>query len=76
MISAVNTNLSTNNLELAKIFNLPLIVVITHMDKLKKEMEMEMVLRIKKILKEHYRNKTASVIREMEETVLFSVTIP
>lgn len=34
MVSALNKNINTNNLELAKIFNLPLIVVISHVDKM------------------------------------------
>lgn len=75
VISCTNTNLSTNNLELAKIFNLPLIVVITHIDKLSEGGQLDIIRKIKKILKEHYKEKIASVISRMEETVLFSVKI-
>ncbi len=51
VVSATNKTLNTSCIELAKIFNLPLIVVITHLDQLNKEGEMETVMRIKKMLK-------------------------
>lgn len=76
VVSGENKNISTNTIELARLFNLPLIVVITHLDRLDKEKEMEAVLRIKKVLKEQYLNKTPHVVREMEKAVLFSVTQP
>ena len=74
VISCVNPNLTTNNLELAKIFNLPLIVVVTHIDKLGQDAYMDTVRKVKKLLKEHYKHKTPSVIKKMEDTVLFSVS--
>ena len=66
VISGKNVNLKTNSLELAKIFNLPLMVVITHLDRLSKDQEMEAVFKVKKILREYYKDKTATIIREMQ----------
>lgn len=75
VVSGENKNLSTNTIELANIFKLPLIVVITHLDRLDKSQEMDAVLRVKKVLKELYPYKTACVIKEMEHAVLFSVSV-
>jgi GTPase len=63
IISGINKNLNISNIELAKIFNLPLIVVITHLDKLDEEEEIDTVVRVKKTLKTLYPNKAASVIK-------------
>lgn len=64
---------SANTLELATIFGLPLIVVITHLDQMSKDEEMEAVLRIKEELKRFCPDKTPCVVKEMEHAVLFSV---
>lgn len=75
VVSGINKSVNTSSIELAKIFHLPLIVVITHLDMLDKEEEMETVIRIKKTLKQLYPEKAPSVIKEMENAVLFSVII-
>lgn len=54
-------------------FNLPLIVVITHLDEMNKDEEIEAVFNIKQFLKKLYPEKTPCVIKEMEYAVLFSV---
>jgi GTPase len=66
-------NFDTDNLELAKVFNLPLIVVITHLDEMSKDEEIESVYNLKQFLKTLYPDKTPCVIKEMEYAVLFSV---
>ncbi len=69
-----SSKFDTDHLRLAKIFNLPLIVVITHLDEMSKDEEIESVFNIKQFLKKLYPDKTPCVIKEMEYAVLFSVT--
>jgi len=54
---------NTETLELASIFNLPLIVVITHLDKMDKSMELESILCIKEELKRFFPDKTPCIVR-------------
>ena len=55
--------INPETLELASIFHLPLIVVITHLDKMDKTMELESILCIKEELKRFFPDKTPCVVR-------------
>lgn len=63
--SAVDKKCSSASIELAAIFGLPLIVVVTHLDLVDKEKEVEAVLRVKEELKKFFPDKTPCLVREM-----------
>ena len=64
-MSAVDKKCSSASIDLAAIFGLPLIVVMTHLDLVDKQKEVEAVLKVKEELKKFFPDKTPCLVREM-----------
>lgn len=71
VISAVSPKLPPEQIQLATIFNIPIIIVITHIDKVSQSDLKNTIINTKLDLEQS--EKIPSVVKTMEEAVLFSV---
>jgi GTPase len=71
-MSALASKVSTEPIQLACAFNLPMIIVVTHIDVVSEQKMRDTIYNVKLALKQMSVEKVVSVIRTTEDAVLFS----
>jgi GTPase len=73
VLSAIHPHTGSEPMQLATAFNLPVIIVITHIDLASEQMVREVISYTKNILKELCPEKVPTVITDLESSILMSV---